>query len=328
MRYIDLHSFGGAEQLYVAETKSPEPKSDEVLIKVAAAGLNRPDIVQRQGHYPAPADASPILGLEVAGIVESVGCDVKQWRRGDRVCALTNGGGYAEYVSVPAGQCLPVPESLSLQQAASLPETFFTVWSNVFERADLKAGEVLLIHGGASGIGVCAIQLGKLMGCRVLVTVSNEDKAQACRELGADLAIVYREQEFVAEVKAFTEGAGANVILDMVGGDYIGRNIKAAAVEGRIVNIAYMQGAKVELNLMPLMMKRLTLTGSTLRAQSAQVKAQLAQQLREKVWPHFANKKIRPVIEQTFAFEDVAKAHRLMESGTHIGKIVLTFNKS
>lgn len=325
MRYIDLPSFGAAEVMTVAEGPAPTPKADEVLIQVAAAGVNRPDVIQRMGMYPAPPGASPVLGLEVAGEVIAVGGEVSDWQVGDQVCALTNGGGYAEQAVAPASQCLPVPKGLSLEQAAALPETFFTVWSNVFDRAALQAGETLLIHGGSSGIGTSAIQMAKSLGATVIITAGSEEKCQACRELGADLAINYHEQDFVEEIKDFTQGKGVDVILDMVGGEYIAKNLKCAAPDGRIVNIAYLQGPVAKVNFLPVMLKRLTLTGSTLRPQSSAAKAAIAQALLKQIWPKIEAGEIQPVMAQSFALEDAVKAHELMESNAHIGKIVLRF---
>lgn len=323
MRYIDLPEHGGPEMMQLAEGEKPQPAPGEVLIKVAAAGVNRPDVVQRMGLYPPPPGASPILGLEVAGEIVELGEKVQRWKPGDTVCALVNGGGYAEFVAVPAGQCLPVPKGLSMVEAAALPETFFTVWSNVFDRAELKAGEVLLVHGGSSGIGTAAIQLGKNFGARVFATAGSVEKCAACEKLGADRAINYKSEDFVEVVREATDGRGADVILDMAGGDYVDRNIRLAARDGRIVNIAFLKGARVEVNMLPVMLKRLTLTGSTLRPQIVAVKAAIASALEKRVWPLVAEGRIRPQIAATFPLERVADAHRLMESGGHIGKIVL-----
>ncbi|WP_323844857.1 NAD(P)H-quinone oxidoreductase [Microbulbifer magnicolonia] len=324
MRFIDLPEHGGPDAMQLADGDKPVPAAGEVLIRVAAAGVNRPDIVQRMGFYPPPPGASPIMGLEVAGQVTAVGEGVERWNVGDSVCALTNGGGYAEYVAVPASQCLPVPDGLSLIEAAALPETLFTVWSNVFDRAQLRPGEVLLVHGGSSGIGTTAIQLAHNFGARVFATAGSAEKCAACEKLGAERAINYRAEDFVEVVLKATDGHGADVILDMVGGDYIDRNIQVAAKDGRIVNIAYLQGANVQVNMLPVMLKRLTLTGSTLRPQPAAVKAAIAHALESKVWPLIVAGKIRPQIAATFPLENVADAHRLMESSGHIGKIVLT----
>lgn len=323
MRFIDTPEFGAAEVMRLAEMDAPECKAHEVRISVKAAGVNRPDVIQRQGHYPAPPGASPILGLEVAGVIDQVGSAVSQWQPGDEVCALSNGGGYADKVCVPAGQCLPVPEGLSMVEAASLPETHFTVWSNVFQRAALKSGESFLVHGGSSGIGTCAIQLGKAFGARVFATAGSAEKCAQCEALGAEHAINYRTSDFLEDFKERLGKQGVDVILDMVGGDYLQKNISLAARDGRIVNIAYLQGAKAEVNFMPVMLKRLTLTGSTLRPQSDAVKASIAAELREKVWPLYANQTLRPVIAQVFPLAQVVQAHQLMESSQHIGKIML-----
>lgn len=323
MRYIEIATPGEPEVMVVAEGPAPTAKAGEVLLEVAAAGINRPDVMQRKGLYPPPPDASPIPGLEVSGTVVALGEGVTQWQVGDQVCALANGGGYAEYVAVPAGQCLPIPQGLSLAQAAALPETCFTVWTNVFDRARLEAGETFLVHGGTSGIGTTAIQLAKAMGARVFATAGSDEKCQACLDLGAERAVNYRNEDYVQAFKQATDGKGVDVILDMVGGDYIARNIQLAAMDARIVNIAFLQGSKVALNMAPVMMKRLTLTGSTLRPQSAAAKAAIAQSLKEKVWPLIAAGQVAPVIAKTFALEQVADAHRLMESSQHIGKIVM-----
>lgn len=325
MKYIATTQPGGADQLTLGETDVPSPGVGEVLIRVYAAGVNRPDIMQRQGLYPPPPDASPILGLEVAGEIVGLGSGVTRWQLGDKVCALVNGGGYAEYAVAPAAQCLPIPESFSFVEAAALPETFFTVWHNLFQRAQLQADEALLIHGGSSGIGTSAIQLAIAFGVKVIATAGSVEKCSAIESLGAR-AINYRAQDFVAEVKALTAGQGANVILDMVGGDYIQRNFSAAAKDGRIINIAFLNGSKVNIDFMPLMLKRLTLTGSTLRAQSATAKAKIAQELEIQVWPLLNAKKIKPIVDSVFPFVQVVDAHRRMESNQHIGKIILTMN--
>ncbi len=322
MKYISTKNPGDAAQLFIDQGEIPSPAADEVLIRVHAAGINRPDILQRQGLYPPPADASPILGLEVAGEIVACGEQVKRWQLGDKACALVNGGGYAEYSIAPEAQCLPIPESFSFVEAAALPETFFTVWHNLFQRAQLCAGESLLIHGGTSGIGTSAIQLALAFGARVIATAGSAEKCAAITALGA-AAINYRAQDFVAAVKELTAGQGANVILDMVGGDYIQRNFSAAAKDGCIVNIAFLNGSKANVDFMPLMLKRLTLTGSTLRAQSAVAKANIARELEAQVWPLLNAKKIKPIIDSVFPFAQVADAHRRMESNQHIGKIVL-----
>lgn len=323
MHVIGMRQTGDANVLYMAEQAQPIPAANQVLIRVHAAGINRPDILQRQGLYPAPADTSLILGLEVAGEISALGENVTDWKIGDKVCALVNGGGYAEYAVAPAAQCLPIPDNFSFVQAAALPETFFTVWHNLFQRAQLKSGETLLVHGGTSGIGTTAIQLAIAFGVKVFATAGSAEKCQAITSLGA-VAINYREQDFVAEIKAQTQGQGVNVILDMVGGDYIQRNFTAAAKDGRIVNIAFLNGSKVELDLMPLMLKRLTLTGSTLRAQSPQIKATIAQELLKQVWPLLNKQTILPMIDSVFPLHDVALAHERMKSSQHIGKIILT----
>jgi NADPH:quinone reductase len=322
MHFIDLAAPGTAEQMCLQTMAVPKLKADEVLIRVYAAGVNRPDIFQRQGLYPAPADASPILGLEVAGEISALGRNVTRWKVGDKVCALVSGGGYAEYAVAPVAQCLPVPENFSFIQAAALPETLFTVWHNLYQRAQLKAGESLLIHGGSSGIGTIAMQLAMALGSKVFVTAGSAEKCSACEQLGA-VSINYREQDFVAEIKNLTQGQGVEVILDMVGGDYIQRNFSAAAKDGRIVNIAFLQGSKTTLDFMPLMLKRLTLTGSTLRGQSTEVKATIAKELCEKVWPLLNSQKIKPVIDSIFPLVQVVDAHKRMESNLHIGKIIL-----
>lgn len=326
MRFIDIERPGGPEVLKLKRGALPTFGHDEVLIQVAAIGVNRPDILQREGRYPAPEGASPVLGLEVAGFVAAVGRDAGPWRVGQRVCALTNGGGYAEFVNVPAKQCLSVPEALDFVTAAALPEALFTVWSNVYERGALGVGETLLIHGGSSGIGTIAIQMARITGARVYATAGSEAKCRICEKLGALRGINYREEDFVEVIKQIT-GRGADVILDMVGGSYIQRNIQAAARDGRIVNIAYQQGAVAEVNFMPVMMKRLTLTGSTLRARSPVEKASIARHVSRKIWPAVLAERIKPIIHKVFPLEEVALAHRELEAGNVIGKIVLTTDK-
>jgi len=323
MRYIDAERPGGPEVLVAKEGPAPVPGSGEVLIRVHAAGINRPDTMQREGKYPPPAGALPLLGLEVAGEVSAVGADVSRWSLGDRVCALTNGGGYAEFVTAPAGQCLPVPSGLRMEEAAALPETFFTVWTNVFDRASLKEGESFLVHGGSGGIGTTAVQMAKQRGARVFATAGTGEKCAACRRLGAEIAVNYREDDFVQVLKQATEGRGVDVILDMVGGEYVGRNLELAAIDGRVVNIAFQKGSRVEIDLMRLLMKRLTLTGSTLRARTAGAKAEIARKLEAEIWPLIESGRIRPVMAAVFPLEKAADAHRLMEQGSHIGKIVL-----
>jgi NADPH:quinone reductase len=323
MTAIEIREPGPPQVLRAVQRPQPEPAAGEVLIRVAAAGVNRPDILQRKGLYPPPAGITDIPGLEVAGEVVRLGAGVREPALGARVCALVAGGGYAQYVAAPALQCLAIPAPLTLEEAAALPETFFTVWLNVFERARLRSGETLLVHGGASGIGTTAILLGKTSGARVIVAAGSAQRCAACRELGADLAINYREGDFVEATLRATDGKGANVILDMVGGDYVARNIAAAAIDGRIAVIATQGGTKAEIDLRALLVKRLTLSASSLRPQSVEMKGRLAAALREKVWPLFASRGLRPVIYARFPLADAAGAHKLMESGAHIGKIVL-----
>jgi NADPH2:quinone reductase len=323
MRYIAAREPGPPEVLAVAETAVPTVKAGDVMIEVAYAGVNRPDCIQRAGNYPPPPDASPILGLEVAGRIVAVGEGVSAWKVGDDVCALTPGGGYAQYCTTPATCCLPWPRGLSAVQAASLPENYFTVWNNVFDRVHLRAGESILIHGGTSGIGLTAIQLAKAFGATAFTTVGSADKAAFCRDIGADHVINYREQDFVAEIATLTGKRGVNVVLDMVGGDYIEKNLKCLALEGRMAIIAFLQGSKVTADWRHVMMKRLTVTGSTLRASPQARKAEIAASLREKVWPLFESGKLKPVIYRVFPLAEAAEAHRLMESSAHIGKIML-----
>ena len=323
MTAIEIREFGPPQVLRALQRATPQPAGGEVLIRVVAAGVNRPDVLQRKGAYAPPPGASDIPGLEVAGEVVALGAGVREPALGARVCALVAGGGYAQYVNAPAVQCLPVPEDLTFEEAAALPETFFTVWLNVFERARLQPGETLLVHGGSSGIGTTAIMLGKAFAARVIVTAGSAQKCAACRELGADVAINYHETDFVEATLRATDGKGADVILDMVGGAYLTRDAAAAALEGRIALIATQGGAKAELDLRLLMSKRLTLSGSTLRPQSVEAKGRLAQALRQNVWPLFATRRLKPVIHAQFPLSDAAGAHKLMESGAHIGKIVL-----
>jgi NADPH2:quinone reductase len=327
MKYIDITEPGGPEVLQLQQGPTPEAAAGELLIKVEAAGVNRPDVIQRMGLYPAPPGASPIPGLEVAGTVAAIGAGVAGWNIGDQVCGLANGGGYAEYVAIPAGQCLPIPKGLSMVEAAALPETCFTVWTNVFDRAALKAGETLLIHGGAGGIGTTAIQMAVAMGATVYATAGDAEKCQACEALGVKRAINYREEDFVEVLKADTDKRGVDVILDMVGGEYLQRNINVAAQDGRIVNIAYLQGSVAEVNFMPVMLKRLTLSGSTLRPRSAEVKRAIADNLRLHIWPAIEAGKVKPLIDATFPLANATDAHSKMESGELIGKIVLTIDE-
>ena len=318
------HGAGGAPQvMHLSQMPVPNPAAGEVLIKVAYAGVNRPDCLQRSGRYPPPPGASPILGLEASGQVVALGEGVTRWKQGDWVCGLANGGAYAEYVCIPQGQVLPLPPGLSLLQAAALPENYFTVWTNVFQRGKLQAGETFLVHGGSSGIGLTAIQLAKAFGARVICTVGNEEKIRACLAAGADLAINYRTQDFAKEVMDATDQKGVNIILDMVGGDYMQRNINCLSVGGRLVQIAFLQPSKTEVDWIGLMVKRLTFTGSTLRPRTAADKAQMANELHEKVWPLLQQGKCLPVVHQVFDLREATQAHELMESSTHIGKIML-----
>jgi NADPH2:quinone reductase len=323
MRAIEISTPGGPDVLRPALRPVPSPGATDVLIEVRAAGVNRPDVLQRKGGYPPPPGASDIPGLEVAGIVVALGTQVKDWKIGDQVCALVTGGGYAEYVAAPAVQCLPVPAGLTLEQAASLPETFFTVWVNVFQRAALKNDETLLVQGGSSGIGVTAIQMARAFGHRVFVTAGTADKCAECEKLGATRAINYRTEDFVAVVKQLTSGRGADVILDMVGGDYVPRELTCLADDGRLSLIAFLGGSKTTLDMTDILRRRLTITGSTLRPRPVEVKAGIAQALRQKVWPLIEAGKIRPVIYRTFGLDQAAAAHALMESSEHVGKIIL-----
>ena len=323
MRYIDLPAFGAPEVMRPAEGPKPTLRPGEVLIEVAYAGVNRPDVSQRLGRYNPPPGASPVLGLEVSGKIVAVEGDVGALKVGDAVCALTPGGGYAEFVATPAAHCLPVPAGLTLLEAAALPENFYTVWVNVFETCKLAAGETFLVHGGTSGIGLTAIQLAKAFGATVFTTAGSDEKAAFCRDIGADHAINYRTHDFVAEIQAATGKKGVDVILDMVGGEYIGKNLSILATEGRLAFIAFLQGSKAEVDFARVMMKRQTLTGSTLRARSDAQKAAIAAQLRARVWPLIEGKRVKPVIHQVYPLAEVAEAHRLMESSRHIGKIML-----
>jgi NADPH2:quinone reductase len=328
MKAVEITAFGGPEVLRLGERPKPVAGADELLIRVAASGVNRPDVLQRAGHYPAPAGASDIAGLEVAGVIEQG--DVRElaqagFKLGDHVCALVAGGGYAQYCVAPIEQCLPVPKGLSDVEAASLPETFFTVWSNVFDRAHLQAGETLLVQGGSSGIGVAAIQIAKALGAHVMVTAGSADKCAACLALGAEHAINYKTHDFQAEVKRLTGGHGVDVILDMVAGNYVAKEIECLSEDGRLVIIAVQGGVKSEINAGLVLRRRLTLTGSTLRARPVAFKAAIAQALRKNVWPLIEQGRIKPVIHSTFAAADAAQAHALMESNQHVGKIVLTW---
>jgi putative PIG3 family NAD(P)H quinone oxidoreductase len=323
MLYIDHGTGGPADVMKPAERPMPQPQAGEVVVEVHYAGVNRPDVLQRSGSYPPPPGASPVLGLEVAGRICAVAPDVTQWKIGDLVCALTPGGGYAEYCAVPAPHCLPVPKGLSLQEAAALPENFYTVWTNVFDRGRLKAGETFLVHGGSSGIGLTAIQLAKAFGATVYTTVGSKEKAEFCRKIGADAAINYREQDFAVEISQLTNKKGVDLILDMVGGSYVEKNFKSLALEGRLVQIAFLQESKVMLDCMPIMIRRLTFTGSTLRPRTVEQKAAIAHDLLQQVWPLLESGKVKPVIHATFPLKDAPLAHQLMESSKHIGKIML-----
>jgi len=324
MTSIAIREPGGPDMLVPQPQPVPSPHEGEILVKVAAAGVNRPDVMQRQGHYPPPKGATEIPGLEIAGEVVQVGPGVTRWNKGDKVMALVVGGGYAEYCLAYASHALPVPTSLSMIEAAAIPETFFTVWHNVFERGKLTSGETLLVHGGSSGIGTTAIQLGKAFGAQVIVTAGTPEKCDACRKLGADLAINYNTEDFVALSKQATQGRGVQLILDMVGGEYVGRNYEAAAVEGRIVQIAFLASSRLTVDLMRLMLKRLTHTGSTLRARAVADKAAIAQAVEKSVLSFLASGRVKPLIDSTFPLAQANAAHARMESGKHIGKIVLT----
>lgn len=324
MTAIEIPEPGGPEALIVGERPVPTPGDGEVLVKVAAAGVNFPDVMQRRGSYPPPPGAPDIPGLEIAGEIVATGLGVAEFSVGDEVCALVAGGGYAEYCAAPAPQCLPVPAGFDMVTAAAIPETFFTVWANLFDRGHLKAGETVLIHGGSGGIGTTAIQVAHAMGARVLTTARNAEKCKVCEELGAARAINYRDEDFVQVVAELTDGKGVELIIDIVGGDYVARNLKALAVEGRLVQVAVQDGAIAEVPMFLIMVKRLVVTGSTLRPRSVADKGRIATALKENVWPLFEAGKLRPVMHTTFPLAQAADAHRLMESSEHIGKIVLT----
>ncbi len=326
MKAITITQPGGPDVLQIDERPMPICSTDEVLVKVAASGVNRPDVFQRKGNYPPPAGASPdVPGLEIAGTIIEVGANVSRWKVGDKVCALLNGGGYAEYCSVPAGQCLPIPYNLTFAEAASLPETFFTVWSNVFDRGKLKPGESLLVHGGSSGIGVTAIQVAVALGSKVYVTAGSDEKCRFCENLGATQAINYKTENFADVINNLTNGKGVDVILDMIGGDYTPKNLSCLAEEGRLVLINTMNGKDVQIDLSVVMRKRLSITGSMLRARSVAFKTAIAQNLEKVIWPLIVDEKIKPIINKIFPADNAADAHRLMESGEHIGKIILAF---
>ena len=321
---VSITKPGGPDVLRPVEVPMPEPGAREVLIRMAAAGVNRPDVMQREGKYPPPPGASDIPGLEVSGTIAAVGASAGRWRVGDQVCALVAGGGYAEYCLAPDVQCLPVPSALDVISAAGMPETFFTVWTNVFERGRLRSGESFLVHGGSSGIGTTAIQMAREFGARVFATAGTDEKCVACENLGAERAINYNTSDFVAAVLPLTDGNGVDVILDMVGAPYFSRNVELLALEGRLVQIAVLRGAKAEINLVRLLRQRITITGSTLRSRTVEEKGAIAEAVEKAVWPLLEAGKIRPVIFATFPLSQAAEAHRLMESGSHIGKILLT----
>ena len=323
MRHVAVAGPGGAEVMRLATGPLPPIGEHDALIQVEYAGVNRPDILQRAGSYAPPPTASPIMGLEVSGTIAATGAKVTQWKTGDAVCALTPGGGYAEYCAAPAAHCLPIPAGLSMLEAAGVPENFFTVWVNVFDTCKLKAGEKFLVHGGSSGIGLTAIQLAKAFGAEVFTTVGNAEKAAFCQAIGADHAFNYKTQDWAAEIATITQKKGVNVILDMVGGSYIEKNLRVLALEGRYCFIAFLEGGQATIDFRPLMMKRQTITGSTLRARPNHQKAAIAASLQEKVWPLLAAKQVRPVIHRTFALDEIVAAHQLMESSAHIGKIML-----
>lgn len=323
MKAIEIPQFGPPEVLRLVDRPDPVPSSGEVLVRVEAAGVNRPDSMQRQGKYPPPPGITDIPGLEIAGTIANANGSTR-WRVGDHVCALVAGGGYAELCAVPEPQCLPLPSGISAVEGAALPETFFTVWTNLFERARLQRGETVLVHGGTSGIGTTAIQLARAFGARVFATAGSDDKCDACVKIGADEAINYRTEDFVAGVKQLTGGAGVNVILDIIGGDYVPRNIEALAVEGRLVQIGLQGGAKALVNFAFVLQKRLTLTGSTLRARTPEEKGRIARALEEHVWPLIATGIVKPIIHATFPLERAADAHRVLDASAHIGKLVLT----
>lgn len=327
MNAMEISEYGGPEVLQPVTRSIPTPGASHVLIRVAAAGVNRPDAIQRAGHYPPPPGQSDLPGLEVSGEIAALGSDVTGLSIGESVCALTPGGGYAEYCIAPAAHCLPIPKDVSIVDAAGLPETAFTVWHNVFQRAYLTSGESFLVHGGSSGIGTTAIQLAKAFGATVYATAGSDEKCAACCNLGADMAINYKEDDWAAEIRTATEKRGVDVILDMVGGDYIQKNIDSLAVDGRLAIIAFLKGAKAELTLNRFMVKRQTITASTLRAQSDTVKAGIAAELRDKVWPLISEGRFRPVVDTTFDFSDAAQAHQRMEASEHIGKLILNMTK-
>ncbi len=323
MKYIDMKKGGAPSVLSLSEIPTPQLKRGEVLIEVYASGVNRPDCLQRLGHYPPPADASLVLGLEVSGVIVQVSEDTSLYKVGDRVCALVNGGGYAEYVATPEGQCLPIPDKFSFVEAAALPETFFTVWSNIFEDGKLTSGESILIHGGSGGIGTTAIQVAHNLGAKVYTTVGKLDSVEACKKLGASAVILYKEQDFATEIKKLTEGGGVNVILDIIGKDYFQKNLDSLSYQGRLIQLATLSGSQVTFDLMEMMKKRITITGSTLRPKSSNEKARIARALEQNIWPMLSAGIIKPLIYKTFSLREACLAHEMMESSKHTGKIVL-----
>lgn len=323
MRIVDITQYGGPEVLRIAEAPVPEPSHGEVLIRVSAAGLNRADILQRKGHYPPPPGASSILGMEVSGHIAATGAGVNDWKSGDAVCALLAGGGYAEFCVAPAGQCLPIPETIPVPDAAALPEAVFTVWTNLFEPPCLNPGETLLVQGGASGVGSTAIQVARLFGARVAATAGSAAKCDFCMQIGCERTFNYKEEDWAEGVRAWSEGRGVDVILDMVGGDYFPKHLGALAARGRLVHIAYSHGREVTADLALIMQKRIVITGSTLRSRPVEQKAALRDSIRQRLWPHFATGRVHPIIDRVFPLEQVADAHRRMESGQHAGKILL-----
>lgn len=328
MRFVEVTTPGGPDVMRIAEMPVPSPREGEVLIRVAAAGLNGADLGQRAGRYPPPPDASPVLGLEVSGEIAEIGSGVRGWKKGDTICALVPGGGYAEYCVTPAGQCLPIPKGLTVQQGAALPEATFTVWSNVFETAHLAPGEILLVHGGASGIGTTAIQIAAALGSRVFTTAGSDEKCEFLRSLGAELAINRRRQDFVEEIRRATDGRGVNVILDIAAGDYAQKNILSLGMDGRIVQISTLRGPKMEINLADVMRRRAVITGSHLRPRTIAEKAKIAATVREKIWPLYESGKVKAIIDRVYPFAQVGDAHRHLESGEHTGKVLLRISSA
>ena len=327
IKAVILNDFGGPDVLQIKSIACPIPDNDEVLIRVVAAGINRPDVMQRKGLYPPPPGATDIPGLECSGYIAEVGKNVTKWKRGDKVCALLNGGGYAEYATANSGHCLLIPTTLDFITAAGLPETFFTVWSNIFDRGNFKKNETILIHGGSSGIGTTAIQMAKAFGATVITTSGTDKKCEFCKFLGADHVINYKSQDFVEIIKYITNGSGVNIILDMVAGDYLDKNIKSLNTEGRLIIIAVQKGPKVSLDILPVMLKRLTITGSTLRPRDVAFKSAIAEQLNQKIWPLIESNTIKQIIDKVFTFDDVIKAHDYFDKGDHMGKVILQMNE-